>query len=95
MTIKLHRCKNLWVKVGGHPCWKVQKALDEAGIEYEIVKHPALRGNRGEYEQRTGTRLLPSIEFEDGTILREESKDLVKRIQEGRLDEARGSAAST
>ena len=25
MAIKLHRCKNLWVK-GPHPCWNVQKA---------------------------------------------------------------------
>ena len=95
MAIKLHRCRLLWVKAGGHPCWKVQKALDEAGVEYEVVAEPVLRWNRKDYEQRTGTRLLPAIEFEDGQILREESKDLVKRIQEGRLDEARGSAAST
>jgi hypothetical protein len=94
MTIKLHRCKTMWAKAGGHPCWKVQKALDEAGIEYEIVKEPAMRWNRGEYEKLAGTKLLPSIEFEDGTILREESKDLVRRIHEGRLDEARGPAAS-
>ena len=37
MAIKLHRCRNMWVKVSGHPCWKVQKALDEAGIDYEVV----------------------------------------------------------
>ena len=35
MAIKLHRCSNVWVKVGGHPCWKVQKALDDAGIDYK------------------------------------------------------------
>src|SRR5919204_208322 len=35
MAIKLHRCKNVWVKFGGHPCWKVQKALDDMGIQYE------------------------------------------------------------
>src|SRR5437660_1554077 len=28
MAVKLLRCSNLWVKVGGHPCWRVQKALD-------------------------------------------------------------------
>jgi glutathione S-transferase len=85
MAIKLHRCRVLWSKWGGHPCWKVQKALDDAGIEYELVKEPALRRNRTEYEQRSGTRILPAIEFEDGTILREDSKDLVERISSGRL----------
>ena len=54
-----------------------------------------LRWNRKDYEQRTGTRLLPAIEFEDGTILREESKAMVQRIGEGRLDEARGPAAGS
>ena len=39
MAIKLHRCSALFVKVGGHPCWRVQKALDDAGVSYEIVKH--------------------------------------------------------
>ena len=38
--IKLHRCGSLWAKMGSHPCWKVQKALDEQGIEYEIVTGP-------------------------------------------------------
>jgi glutathione S-transferase len=85
MAIKLHRCRVLWSKWGGHPCWKVQQALDEAGIEYELVKEPALRRNRTEYEQRAGTRVLPAIEFEDGTILREDSKDLIERIRTGRL----------
>ena len=31
MAVKLHRCSNVWVKLPGHPCWKVQKALDEKG----------------------------------------------------------------
>jgi glutathione S-transferase len=85
MAVKLHRCPALFAKTKGHPCWKVQSALDQAGIEYEIVKEPGLRVRRKEYEARTGTRKLPAIEFEDGTILREESDDLVRRIREGRL----------
>ena len=40
MAIKLHRCPNVFVKVKGHPCWKVQKALDDQGIDYEVVKGP-------------------------------------------------------
>jgi glutaredoxin len=85
MAIKLHRCRVTFAKHAGHPCWKVQKALDEAGIEYELVKEPALQRNRDEWEQRSGQRLLPAIEFEDGTILREESDELVARISAGVL----------
>jgi glutathione S-transferase len=85
MAVKLHRCPVMFNKLSGHPCWRVQKALDDAGLEYEVVKEPALRFNRKEYERRTGQRALPAIEFEDGTFLREESADLAARIREGRL----------
>jgi glutathione S-transferase len=85
MAVKLHRCPVMFNKLPGHPCWRVQNALDDAGIEYEVVKEPALRFNRKEYERQTGQRALPAIEFEDGTFLREESADLAARIREGRL----------
>jgi glutathione S-transferase len=85
MAVKLHRCGNMWVKIGAHPCWKVQKALDEAGIEYEVVKHPNRRGKREELERLSGQKVLPVVELEDGTVIREESKDLAARIEEGRL----------
>ena len=87
MAITLHRCKNMWVKFPGHPCWKVQKALDESGIEYDVDKLP-WPGNRDETEQRTGQKKYPWIEFEDGSIYREESKDMARRIKEGTLDQA-------
>jgi hypothetical protein len=54
MALKLHRCKNVWVKLGGHPCWRVQKALDEAGVEYEIVRPPASPPNRDAVESLSG-----------------------------------------
>jgi glutaredoxin len=93
MPVKLHRCSNMWLKIEGHPCWRVQKALDEAGVEYEVVKHSGLRrGKRAEYIELTGQKLLPAIEFEDGTVIREESKDLAARIREGRLREGSGQA---
>jgi hypothetical protein len=85
MTVRLHRCPATLVKLGGHPCWKVQKALHEAGIPYEVVKEPFRRSKRTTLEQRSGQRLLPAIEFEDGTILREESNDLAARIRGGEL----------
>jgi glutathione S-transferase len=85
MPIKLHRCPVIFAKSAGHPCWKVQKALDDAGIDYEVVKHSLLRPRRNELAQISGQRHLPVIEFEDGTALREESKDLAARIDQGRL----------
>jgi hypothetical protein len=93
MAIKLHRCKIMWVK-GRHPCWHVQKALDESGVEYELVKHPALRFNRKEFTERSGQKVLPAIEFEDGRIVREDSGDLAKRIRAGKLDELATPAGS-
>lgn len=88
MPIKLHRCSNEWLKIGAHPCWKVQKALDEEGIDYQIVKHPFLRGKRADIEGMTGARLLPVIEYEDGRIYRAESKDMAARIKAGKLFES-------
>ena len=108
MAVKLHRCGTMWLKIGAHPCWRVQKALDEAGIEYEVVEHPKSRGTRHgagdpavvvvrrrvpDYVELTGQTTLPAIELEDGTVIREESKDLAARIREGRLpSRAAGSA---
>ena len=86
MAIKFHRCKNLWIKVGGHPCWRVQKALEEKGIDYEIVEEP-WPGGRDATLARTGQKKYPWIEFEDGSIYREESKDMA-RIRDGKLSEA-------
>ncbi len=85
MAITLHRCRNEWVKVGAHPCWKVQKALDDMGIEYKVARGPVRKGQRDHMESGTGQRRYPAIEFEDGTWYREESKDMERRIREGRL----------
>jgi glutaredoxin len=94
MVVKLHRCPNVWVKVQGHPCWKVQSALDEQGIEYEIVKGPIRRAKRGDVEQKSGQLMFPVIEFEDGSVYREESKLMAETIRAGRLDEKRGAEAA-
>ncbi len=87
MAVKLHRCSTMWVKIGAHPCWKVQKALDQAGVDYEVVKHPSFqRSKRAAYIELTGgEKALPAIELEDGTVIREESKDLAERIRAGEL----------
>jgi glutathione S-transferase len=85
MAVKLHRCSTMWVKIGAHPCWRVQKALDEQGIEYEVVKGPLRPGKREELERLSGQRKYPVIEFEDGTTYREESADMAERISAGKL----------
>ena len=77
----------MWAKVGAHPCWKVQKALDEQGIEYEVVKGPLRPGKRDELEQLSGQRKYPAIEFEDGSAYRAESQDMAERIRAGKLFE--------
>ena len=94
MAIKLHRCSGMWAKFGAHPCWKVQKALDESGVEYELVKEgSALKGsNRERTIERTGQKKFPWIEFEDGSVYREGSKAMAETIRAGRLDEKRQSA---
>jgi glutathione S-transferase len=75
----------MWLKIPPHPCWRVQKALDEAEVEYEVVKHPARRGNRVELEAKMGQKALPVIEFEDGELYRAESKEMAERIRAGKL----------
>jgi hypothetical protein len=86
----------MWVKVGGHPCWKIERALQEMGIEYEAVGGPVRRGKRDAMAQHTGQRLYPAIEFEDGSWYREESKEMEKTIREGKLMEhAQGATAAT
>jgi glutaredoxin len=85
MAVTLHRCSGTFIK-GPHPCWQVQKALDAAGVEYETETHPAFpRSRRKKLEELTGQRVLPALQLEDGTVLREESKDLIARINDGRL----------
>jgi glutaredoxin len=96
MAVKLHRCKNEWVKIGGHPCWRVQKALDEASVQYEIVHEtPTFRRSARENTiKRTGQQGLPWIEFDNGSVYREESKNMAETIKSGKLDEKKAAAGS-
>jgi hypothetical protein len=82
--LKLHRCGTPW-KFG--PCWRVQKALDDQGVSYELVRAPWRPNKRVDVIVGTGQPLLPAIEFENGRWYREESKDMASTILEGRLTE--------
>jgi hypothetical protein len=94
MPVKLHRCRSMWLKIGGHPCWRVQKALDRAGVEYEVVTGPLSRSKRAEIARLSGQNLYPVIEFEDGRVYREQSKEMAARIGAGELFEAPATTPS-
>lgn len=95
MAVKLHRCPNIWAKLKGHPCWKVQKALDDQGIEYEVVPGPwPGRKKRTAISEGTGQPLYPAIEFEDGSWYREQSSEMERTIRDGRLLEKQGSTTA-
>jgi glutathione S-transferase len=83
--LRLHRCPNTFVKLNAHPCWKVEKALQEQGIDYEVVKGPLRRGKRDELEELSGQRQYPVIEFPDGEVYRDDSKEMAARIAAGKL----------
>ena len=93
MAVKLHRCPHLWANFGKHPCWTVQKALDDTGVEYEIVKESwPIRSRRTAVIAGTGQSGVPAIELEDGTWYREESARDGEGDQ-GRQVQHSGSAA--
>jgi glutathione S-transferase len=87
MAIILHRCRATFVKVDGHACWRVQKALDEQGIEYEIVKHGYGKGRkmRDGVKQVGGDGLLPVLELHGGEVYRAESDEMAARVRSGSL----------
>ena len=91
MAVKLYRCSNQWVKIKGHPCWRVEKALMDSGVDYERVPGPVSKSKRDIVFAGTGQRLYPDIQFEDGSWYREQSKDMEKTIRAGKLMEKAGA----
>lgn len=84
MTVKLHRCGVTFLKSDGHPCWRVEKALQESGIDYEVVLEPTFpRGRRKNVIEHTGQDRLPAIETSDGKWIRAEGKELAERVANG------------
>ena len=96
--VKLHRCPFTFIHNGRlDACWTVQKALEDQGIEYEIVKEPTIpRGRRKDVIRLSGQHWLPVVEFEDGSAYRAESKEMAAEIAAGKLFEhADGGAGSS
>jgi len=80
--VKLHRCSYMFLKFDGHPCWKVQKALDEQGVDYEVVKHGFTR-KRPRVQELSGQQKLPVLELANGEFYRAESAEMAARIRAG------------
>jgi glutathione S-transferase len=59
----------------------VQKALDEQGIDYEVVTGPLRPSKRSDLRHLSGQQLYPVIEFENGSTYREESRDMAATIR--------------
>jgi hypothetical protein len=95
MPVKLHRCSGQWAKIKAHPCWRIEKALMDMGIEYERVPGSSKsRDERTVLIEGTGQNRYPAIQFEDGSWYREESKEMERTIREGRLIERDTQAGS-
>jgi glutaredoxin len=91
--VRLHRCILTFVHHDIDACWKVQKALDDQGIDYEVVKGPTHpRGRRKEVIEISGQDMLPMIEFENGSAYRAESNEMAAEINAGRLFDHVGEA---
>jgi len=90
--VRLHRCPFTFIHNNLDSCWKVQSALDDQGIEYEVVKAPVYpRGRRKEVIRITGQQWLPAIEFEDGSAYRAESDEMAETIAAGKLFDQAGA----
>ena len=84
-AVKLHRCSWTFAHTDLDACWRVQRALEEQGIEYEVVKHGFIKGPRPQIQALSGQRLLPVIELPDGRAYRAESAEMAARIRAGTL----------
>lgn len=79
----LHRCSWTFLKTDLDSCHRVQKALDEQGVDYEVVKHGFGKGQRPEVVALSGQKLLPVLELPGGEVYRAESKDMAARVRAG------------
>ncbi|MDX6580862.1 MAG: hypothetical protein QOI10_46 [Solirubrobacterales bacterium] len=94
-TVKLHRCSLTFIHNRLDHCWKVQEALDDQGVDYEVVTAPLFpRGRRKDVIGLTGQHFLPVIEFADGSAYRAESREMAETINAGKLFEHDGAGTA-
>lgn len=83
--VKLHRCSYTFLHTDLDACWKVERALKEQGIEYEVVKHGYGKGKRPDVVALSGQKLLPVLELSDGSVLRAESSEMAAKVRAGEV----------
>ncbi len=88
--IKLHRCSYTFLHVDADACWRLQKALDEQGVDYEVVKEGWGKSakSRAAVVTLSGQKYLPVLELPDGTVYREETDAMVAKLKAGDLPTA-------
>jgi glutathione S-transferase len=85
--IKLHRCSYTFLHTEMDACWKVEKALKEQNIPYEVVKHGYGKSekSRAEVIELSGQKLLPVLELPNGDVYRDDSGTMAERVRSGGL----------
>ncbi|UTI64011.1 glutathione S-transferase N-terminal domain-containing protein [Paraconexibacter antarcticus] len=83
--VKLHRCSYTFLHTDLDACWKVERALKEQGIEYEVVKHGFGKGKRPDVFALSGQKLLPVLELSDGSVYRAESDEMAAKVRAGEV----------
>lgn len=87
--MKLYVCYGTFgsPRPGGHPCGNAANALREAGHDPEVIKVHGLgigpkiplliqTGGRSRVEELSGQRLVPVLELDDGTVVKD-SKNII------------------
>ena len=85
--VKHLRCSYTFLHVDADACWRMQKALDEQGVDYEVVTHGWGKSekSRSNVVELSGQKLVPVLELADGTVYREETDDMVAKLKSGDL----------
>jgi glutathione S-transferase len=85
--IKLHRCSYTFLHTEMDACWKVEKALKEENIPYEVVKHGYGKSekSRAEVIELSGQKLLPVLELPNGDVYRDDYSAMADRVRSGGL----------
>lgn len=85
--VKLHRCSWTFLHTDIDACWKVERALKEQGVDYEVVKHGYGKSEKGRTDviALSGQKLVPVLELPGGEVYRAESDDMAARVRSGGL----------
>lgn len=89
--VKLHRCNYTFLHTEMDACWKVEKALKEQGVPYEVVKEGWGKSERSRASviELTGQKLLPVLELPGGEVYRAESDEMAERVRSGEFGSGR------